>query len=287
MFLKRNRKDWKMKLTYKSPKWDKELKNKEKVWKQLKGIPALINLERRLERMKACDQQNYCSFYFNVHLSYEIAARDVYLSGNRGIKCSIAYTYLSGMAAIMGKLFDTSELKSQRHVTNAESIVCAFDLGLLQMIACNQAFPKTIEGMEHIYIHLFNQNEEKVKELLDSLEGEFNPKKPDNMWLGEGEKLRIEAILNRDEKKLQELLMKMIMEYRKEPVGYSQILDIYSIAFIKLAKRYGMEIKINVIEIPEQFFDDEICKEAIAKAELPFFDKALVALEERGIFFEA
>lgn len=53
-------------------------------------------------------------------------------------------------------------------------------------------------------------------------------------------------------------------------VGYSTIIDIVSIALIKIAQKVGIEYKVDVVEIPKVFFDEsyKIQKDRIR---LPFY----------------
>ena len=93
-------------------------------------------------------------------------------------------------------------------------------------------------------------------------------------------------ILQGDEVSLKKRLIQRIKEDRKEPVDYFEIIDIYSTAMIKLAQKYGMDINIDVIEIPKLFFNQECCKIDISKIEVPFFEEALTVLKENGILWD-
>lgn len=57
-------------------------------------------------------------------------------------------------------------------------------------------------------------------------------------------------------------------------VGYSTIIDYVSIALIKVAKRKNFECNINVVEIPDMFFSEEIFLDR-EKLELPLINKML------------
>lgn len=273
-----------LKLDYQSPKWGKEYKNKEKALKQFDGQPAaLINLQRSIIRNKEkiSSQRNYQMFYSNAYLSYKIAADMYYLMNNDDAQ-SINYMYLSSAAGILAKLFDTPEAQKNRHITDAQNAIIDFDFAVLQMFATDQPLPKCVQNMDHIYVQLLSGNFEKVNALFQQLGTEFDPSKPDKPWASERTRTNVQTVIKKDEKSLRESLIARIKEYRKAPVGYSTFIDIYSIAFIKLAKQYGMNCEIDVIEIPKIFFAEERCK-IDQTVKLPFFDEATAALKEYGI----
>lgn len=82
------------------------------------------------------------------------------------------------------------------------------------------------------------------------------------------------AIIEHDEKSFNEELAKRIKKYRRNMVGYSTIIDVVSIALIKMAEREEIHCTVDVIEIPEQFFDGT-CKIDKDKDKLPFYDEFL------------
>jgi len=79
------------------------------------------------------------------------------------------------------------------------------------------------------------------------------------------------AIIEKDEKKFNEELMKRIKLYRKNSVNYAILFDVISVAMIKLAKRRGISYTFSVAEIPEFFLDMErrVDKEKYKLIEIP------------------
>ena len=79
------------------------------------------------------------------------------------------------------------------------------------------------------------------------------------------------AIIEKDEKKFNEELMKRIKLYRKNSVDYAILFDVISVAMIKLAKRRGISYTFSVAEIPEFFLDMErrVDKEKYKLIEIP------------------
>lgn len=61
------------------------------------------------------------------------------------------------------------------------------------------------------------------------------------------------AMLNKDEDEFNEQLAKRINKYRKRPSDYQPVIDITSIALIKMAEKLGLQYKFSVEEIPEYF----------------------------------
>ena len=97
------------KLAYQSSKWEKELRNKEKVWKQLNGqMAAQNNLTALIKQNETKDssQRDYCRIYSNMHLGYQIIAGNLYLRDQQDTRC-LDYCYLSGMSGVFSHSFDT------------------------------------------------------------------------------------------------------------------------------------------------------------------------------------
>lgn len=272
------------KLDYQSIKWDKELKKTSKILKQLGESPSIQRIKRycRYFQDALAAKRDYHTFYSNLHLTYKILANEYYLLNNEDEQC-IEYMYLSSMAGILANVFDTPESLRERNETDTVNLVEDFSSAVRQRYSLDQPFPKCIQNMDHIYVQLFQGNFEKVNELLQKVNRAYDPEKPDEFWLSKSESELVQSILKSDEKALQKALIKHIKEYRKQPIGYSTFIDIYSIAFIKLANKYGMNCDIDIIEIPKMFFDQDSCKMDKDKIKVPFFDEAIVELKKRGI----
>lgn len=65
------------------------------------------------------------------------------------------------------------------------------------------------------------------------------------------------AILNLDGDAFNEQLAKRINKYRKRPADYQPVIDVTSIAFLKMAKKCGLQSLFSVDEIPEYFLETE------------------------------
>ena len=169
------------KLAYQSSKWEKELRNKEKVWKQLDGqMAAQNNLTALIKQNETKDssQRDYCQIYSNIHLKYQIIAGNLYLREQNDTHC-LDYCYLSGMSGVFSHLFDTLEMQSHRDTTEQQNAIkdCAFSL--LQLYAVNQPIPPCVQTMDHLYVKLLMGDFERVNSLLLETETEFDSENPD------------------------------------------------------------------------------------------------------------
>ena len=275
------------KLAYQSSKWEKELRNKEKVWKQLNGqMAAQNNLTALIKRNETKDssQRDYCQIYSNIHLKYQIIAGNLYLRGQQDTHC-LDYCYLSGMSGVFSHLFDTLEMQSRRDTTEQQNAIKDFAFSLLQLYAVNQPIPPCVQKMDHLYVKLLMGDFERVNSLLLETGTEFDSENPHKLWVGVTERTIIQSLIDKDEAALQKAITARIREYRKWPVGYSTFIDVYSIAMIKLAYRHGMHCEIDVIEIPKFFFDEEVCSIDNTEIKIPFFDDALEQLKKLGIIW--
>jgi len=274
-------------LVYQPPKWEKELNKKAKVWKKQDGkISAYYNMMALLTRNEQKDsaQRNYCGIYSSLHLQYHIIAGNLYLKNPNDIQC-VTYCYLSGLAGIFAYLFDNapgkkiSKQQQNSDITKMENAVKDFAFSILQLYAVNQPIPPYIKNINHLYISLFEGDFERTRSLLSETGNEFDLSNPDKLWISETERSIIQAIISKDDNALYKSLIQHIKNYRKLPVGNSTFIDICSIAYIKLARQYGMNCELNIIEIPEMFFDDTICRIDVAEVKLPFYEDAVEQLK--------
>ncbi len=278
-------------LVYQPPKWEKELSNKSKIWKKQDGkISAYYNMMALLTRNEQKDsaKRNYCGIYSTLHLQYHIIAGNLYLKNPDDIQC-VTYCYLSGLAGIFAYLFDKavgekiSKQQENSDITEMENAVKNFAFSILQLYAVNQPIPPYIKNINHLYISLFEGDFEKTRSLLSETGSEFDLSNPNKLWISEIERSIIQAIISKDDNALYKSLIQHIKKYRKWPVGYSTFIDICSIAYIKLARQYGMNCELNIIEIPKMFFDDTVCRIDVKEIKLPFYKDAVEQLKTFGI----
>lgn len=277
----------KKELVYQPATWEKEQKRYLKVLKQVGGEDcALRNLQSLIERKKEFpESRNYATMYTNFHLSYRILAGKLYLRDSADQKC-ITYTYLSGMSAILAYLFYMLNPPKDLDENDKRNVPFDFILGVLQLYAVNQPLPACIRRIDNPYIQLLMGDEDDTAAPSDGPNLQPDPEGPYCFKIGERGQAIIQAVRERDGKALKELLVQRIRQYRRGPLGYAEYVDIYSIAFIKLAHKLNMDCDINIIEIPSFFFDDAICRIDPAETQVPFFEDAKAALKQYGLDFE-
>ena len=274
-------------LDYQSPKWEKEQKKDSQLLRQLKGKDITLNNLQRLleERKKSPESRRYRSLYTNLHLKYRILAGVSYLRNPTDQQC-IKYTYLSGVSAVLAYLFYVSDPPEKLDKTDRQNVILDFTLGTLQIYAVNQPLPSCIHHIDNPYVQLLLGNIDNATSLLNKLDSQFNPSEPYQFWISESERAIIQAAIEKDGQTMKDLLVQRVKRYRREPVGYSVFLDIYAIAFIKLAHIWNLNCDINVIEIPSFFFDDTVCKINPSTTQVPFFEEAKKELEQYGVALE-
>ena len=275
------------KLAYQPSKWEKERQNNEKRYIAGKGKYAVqTNMENMIRRglAKSADCRDYVSYYSSFSLSYRILAGRTYLRNNSDSQV-IHYTYLSGIAAIIAYLLDIAHPAENRDKTDQEDMVNDFSYGLFQLFAVQNYLPQCLNFLEHPYVQLLLGNFEKAVELLPSTLSEYDAAQPYAVLMSDEARQTVQAMVEKDEKALNNQLVQRIRNERKWPVGYSIFVDAYSIAYIKLARLNNMNCGLDVIEVPKMFFDDAACKIDISEIKLPFFDDAVEQLEKSGIFW--
>lgn len=290
-------------LDYKSPKWDKELKEYQKVLKSLGGESAMLNrleLEIKRKEGKILQWENpYAkvlkslngkdpSLYNEVQRSIKekaekivtcdqllmtyiylqgklkSAAQRIYLVNQEDQRC-LDYTYLSGMAGIVAEMLD------RQGANCAEKQY--FEFALLTLIAVGAPLPDCARDSLFASVQLYYGNRETAVSLLEQ-EG---PGYHKDILL---------AIIEKDEDEFNASLEESIKSYRKEPagLGYTTFLDLVSIAFIKIAAAFGINSTVDVIEIPKMFLAAKYQVD-MEKIKLPFFPEVTALLKERGIAF--
>lgn len=249
-----------VKLAYQSSKWEKERQNNEKRYIAGKGKYAVqTNMENMIRRglAKSADCSDYVSYYSSFSLSYRILAGRTYLRNNSDSQV-IHYTYLSGIAAIFAYLLDIAHPAVNRDKTDQEDMVNDFSYGLFQLFAVQNYLPQCLNFLEHPYVQLLLGNFGKAVELLPSTLSEYDAAQPYAVLMSDEARQTVQAMVEKDEKALNNQLVQRIRNERKWPVGYSIFVDAYSIAYIKLARLNNMNCELDVIEVPKMFFDDAV-----------------------------
>lgn len=258
-----------MNLEFKGSKWDKEVAK----YSKMISVTKAINKNEQFTICKFLDSnpKDYLRLFSRLSSDYERMAAYYYL-GDITSKEIIKYTYLSGYALLLTKCLYEKGIRTKYNEI-IEKQLENIDFALYQLIAT--------EGMNNPYISIqednlavlmYRQKYEQAKLLLSQLEDK--PDESNQIYYVSPEFLKqiYMAIIEHDEEKFNKELEVRIKKYRKNMVGYSTIIDVVSVALIKIAEQEGIHCTIDVIEIPKQFFDrtNGIDK---SKDKLPYFDE--------------
>jgi len=265
-----------MKLDYKGKKWDKEVANFQKFKKSVNGELNSNELyDISMFEKSGCN--GYLRLYNILSSTYHVMARYYYMDSIEN-DIIVKYIYLSGTALLLSKkLYDRGIRTSnanQDDITK-NSIEQNLDSALFKMIATDEAESPLIQSeKENLIMLMYNKEYDKAKEILDQITDSPDDSKEVYYVASEFLKPIYMAIINNDEKAFNEELAKRIKKYRKNMVGYSTIIDVTSVALIKIAARSGVVCTVDTIEIPKQFFGKDLAA-LKSDCKLPYYDEFL------------
>lgn len=258
------------KLDYKSKKWDKELKNLEEVMKSTNGTFVEFNNINALGDFNILpDQRKYLGYLSSCVQNYYLIACDYYIMDNLDYR-SIDYIYLSGISGILadrlGKVADQNKYQYKR--------ISETELSLYELIATDEIEIDFFKDKDSVIYHVYYGNYDKAESLLQSIEMDDSIEEGCLYDTIEYLKVIYMAIIARNEELFNDELAKRIRKYRKNMVGYTTIIDVISIALIKMARKAEINYHLDVIEIPKIFFDNkyQIDKD---KVKPQFYEEAL------------
>ena len=265
-----------MKLEYKGRKWDKEVINFRKFKKEVKG--SFNNNEKySLSQFENTCYKDYLSLYFLLAGDYEALSRYYYLDDINSAKI-VLYTYLSGIAGLISKYLYKNGLRSEDQITNdiiENGIREETDFKLFQLISVGAMSSPLLEmEKDNLIMLMYEHKYEQAIPLLEALPDEVDDSREVYYLVPEYLKHIYLAIINGDEKGFNEHLTKRIKKYRRNMVGYSTIIDVASIALIKMAQKEGLQCTVDTIEIPKQFFDEKYLINT-NECKLPYYDEFL------------
>ena len=254
-----------MKIDYKSKKWDKEIKEFKKLKEYLWS-----NQNEQLLIQRFLKDQDFQDFYASLALKYNCLADKKYLFDY--IDDAIKYTYLSGYALLLAYCIYKKGPDSNYN-RRIESLLAGIDYALYQLIATGEIENDYISKLDdHLIVLMYHKKYEQVKLKLEQLSE--TPKQSLYYVHPSYLKETYMAIIEHDEKKFNDELVKRIKTYRKNMVGYSVMIDAVSVALIKMAQREGINCTVDVIEIPKQFFDENYAIN-VEECKLPYYDEFL------------
>lgn len=262
-----------MKLEYKGKKWDKEVARIQKYLKEIKGVfnnNELFTINEFLNTKV----KDYLRLYCCLSNNYECMAAHHYLNDVMSHEV-IKYTYFSGYAMLITKCLYEQGVRTEYNVIIENAIKDGMDYALFQLIAVDEIENPYIKILDNNLIMLmYYQKYEQARLVLSQLPDELDESREVYYVRPECLKKIYMAIIEHDEKSFNEELAKRIKKYRRNMVGYSTIIDVVSIALIKMAEQEGIRCTVDVIEIPKQFFDGT-CEIDKDKDKLPFYDEFL------------
>ncbi len=252
-----------MKIDFQSKKWDKEVQRLKKWNDSLKGN-YYNNIRYSFNDVLKQKPYDYVYFYGCSVTDFEIVARSYYIDNK--IDKVFENIYLSACAFFCFK--DEIKKGSQTTFTAIEEILSEYEYSVCKLIAVNQLELFTSHCKNSIMANLFLGNEENAKKYI-ALIPDSNDEKESIYYNTPIFLKKIYcAIMDRDAEKFNKLIIQRIKKYRKNVIGYSTIIDYTSIALFKVAEKYGIRKEIDIVEIP-QFFWDEITIDPKVKSVFP------------------
>lgn len=263
-----------MKIDFEGKKWHKEISQFKKIKKEING-KFNNNEEVHIKQFKELEEKDYLRLYSRLASAYKGMARYYYLDDITNI-IMLQYTYLSGLALVLVKKMYDGGIRNN-YIEIIENQLDEIDYALFQLIATNQLEPQYLEiADDPLITAMYQEQYDQAKQIIDAIPDPTKEQDSQSVYYLSPMFLKYIylAIINHDEKAFNEELAKRIKKYRRNMVGYSTIIDIVSIALIKMAKKVGIECNVDVIEIPKIFFD-ESCVIDKEKVKLPFYDEFL------------
>lgn len=240
-----------MKIDFKSKKWDKEMKRLLDANDFMKNN-YYNNIEGVYKRFLQTEPKDYIYLYGCLVNGFEIVSRCYFVDGN--MEKVINNTYLSAKSFLSFK--EKVENNENTTFTAIKDIMSNYEYTVCKLIAIEEIDLLNENLDDSIMKNLFYGDEKVARELIDKIpEGGddlvsvyYN----DTIFL----KNIYNSILERDDKKFHNYIIQRIKKYRKNMVGYSTIIDYTSIALFKIAKKYGINKQIDVVEIPKCFWEN-------------------------------
>ena len=268
-----------IKLPYQSAKWEKGIADYKKVSATIPGgSSGLNNLELYVNKFTGNTDKDFIELYRGLSAAYYNIAKGIYLCDPKNPKC-FDYIFLTGLSfAIMDTLII-------HHYPTKRKILNDFPIRQQEkkysLIATEQTnFEYLVKGNDIISYTLTGQYQQ-AKKLMDKVEDSED-------WKGHlvdycYVKTIYNCIFNKDQEGFNLALANRIKKYRKNMVGYFPIIDVVSIALIKMAKMQDITCTVDVIEIPPFFINGEyqIDGKEVA-SDMPFYEDVMKLLKDNN-----
>lgn len=240
-----------MKMDFKSKKWDKEMKRLLDA-KEIFEDNYYYNVEEVYKSFLQTEPRDYIYLYGCLVDEFEIISGFYFRDGN--MDKVISNAYLSAKSFLCFK----EEMKKNKNTTFTaiDEVMSNYEYTVCKLIAIEELDSLNEKLDDSIINNLFYGNEKVARELIDKIpEGGDSI---DSIYFNEPIFLKniYKSILDRNDEKFHYYVVQRIKKYRKNMVGYSTIIDYTSIALFKIAKKYGINKQVDVIEIPECFWEN-------------------------------
>lgn len=260
-------------LDYKNKKWDKVIACLCESKKILAG-----GYEREIDVI--IDECKNTSDFYRMCVclarTYGLCVNEYLSEGNN--KKVIEATYLSVKSFFMFCRMKKKDIPTKQVNTNLfselESFICkAITIGCFdEFLDC---YDNTIMGS------LFLGKPEETQKLVDQIP-DIDDKTIDVYYIKPQFLKNIYyALLEKDENLFKEELSKRIRKYRRNMVDYATIIDYTTIGLIKTAKLYGLNVDLNIVEIPDFLMEDNNNNEQFALLKIPFQNKIEECLTQK------
>lgn len=247
-----------MGIDYKSKKWDKEIRELKKS-KLIIEDNYYCNIKYVYNRFLKTNPYDYIYVYGCFVYEFELIARAFYIENNyqkmfNNIFLSVK-SFLCLKECVVGE--DINVYKKVSQIMNDhEYTVC-------KMISINQLEFLKKYFDDSIMARLYFQNIDEAKKLVVNIPDVTDESQTIYYNTPVFLKQIYLSIINKDEKKFNELMISRVKKYRKNMVGYSTVIDYTSVALIKVAKKNGIDIQFDIVEVPKCFFDEIVISDEV------------------------
>lgn len=269
----------KTKIKYESFKRAKDIENAKKAYKKYaKDIDEPIELQIYDDLDRFFHKEKYpsvgaihgvTSLYYSFGAIYNLKGK---------YKCQLyndmkaTFQYLRMGAIYHAMAYNALQWESKKNQVDGDYIndIETHEKFLYQAIAVNEwKLARENSSPCPVIQAMLNEDYEKAKKLLFAYTEEPDEsQEPYFIHMPYVKQIYL-AILDRNENEFNEQLAKRINKYRKRPSDYQPVLDITSIALIKMANKLGLQYKFSVEEIPEYFLET---KNPIERADCKIID---------------
>lgn len=267
------------KLPFQSSKWDRGVEEYKKVSATIPGgSSGLNNLERYVKQFSSNADKDYIELYRGLSAAYYNIARGISLCEPNNPAC-FDYIFLTGISfAILDTLL-IHKYPTKRNIFNDYAI--SQQEKKYALIATDQTEFEYLKKGTDIISYTLSGRYHQAKKLMDKVEGSED-------WKGHlidycYVKTIYNCIFNKDQEGFNMALSNRIKKYRKNMVGYFPIIDVVSIALIKMAKMQNITYTIDAIEIPTLFTNGAYQmdgKELASK--MPFYEDVMKLFKDHN-----